>query len=76
MANYLTVVMQLPDDSDSRKKITAALGIGCTFHGARITGMSLEDEMTLNEQLIELSDPALVEEAQAKAAAVHQAALA
>lgn len=76
MADFLTVVIQLPDDIESRKQITSSLQLGGTFHGGEITAMSLEDEMTMNEQLVELCDPALVEQAQERVAKIHQAAIA
>lgn len=46
---YLTVVIQLSDDPERRNKITSALPLSGNFHGGRITAMSLEDEITVNE---------------------------
>lgn len=72
MAEFLTVVIQLPEGKESRKQIASALQLDGNFHGGRVTAMSLEDELTLNEQLIELCDPSLVEEAQKNVAKIHQ----
>lgn len=42
MSDFLTVVIQLPDDKESRKMITAALQVGSDFHGGCVTAMSPE----------------------------------
>ncbi|WP_225031026.1 hypothetical protein [Paraburkholderia sp. XV] len=67
---YLTVVIQLPDDPQQRKTVTAALPLSGNFHGGRITAMSLEDEITVNELLEEMLDGEQVDEAREKAKAV------
>lgn len=65
--DYLTVVIQLPDDPEQRKAVTAALPLSGNFHGGRITAMSLEDEITVNEILEEKLDSDEVDEARAQA---------
>lgn len=73
MNKFLTVVIQMPEDIASRKAISEALQLGGEFHGGRITGMSLEDEMTMNEQLVELGGEEMFSEAEKRTAAVHAA---
>ena len=74
MADYLTVVIRLPDDLQQRERITSELRIGDTFHGGRVTGLSLEDEMTLAEMLgAELGD-LRVDEARERVKALHRQA--
>ncbi len=68
--DYLTVVIQLPDDPAQRKEVTAALPLSGNFHGGRITAMSLEDEITVNELLEEKLDSDEVDEARAQAKAL------
>lgn len=53
MADFLTVVLKLPEDREQRKQITQALSFGSEFHGARVTAMALGDEMSLVEALEE-----------------------
>jgi hypothetical protein len=65
--DYLTVVIQLPDEPEQRKTVTAALPLFGNFHGGRITAMSLEDEITVNELLEQKLDSDDVEEAREKA---------
>jgi len=68
--DYLTVVIQLPDDPEQRKVVTAALPLSGNFHGGRITAMSLEDEITVNEILEEKLDSDEVDDARAQAKAI------
>ncbi|WP_420213395.1 hypothetical protein ACN8ZM_39950 (plasmid) [Burkholderia aenigmatica] len=68
--DYLTVVIQLPDDPEQRGAVTAALPVSGNFHGGRITALSLEDEITVNELLEEMLDGDEVDEARAKAKAI------
>lgn len=68
--DYLTVVIQLPGDPEQRKAVTAALPLSGNFHGGRITAMSLEDEITVNEFLEERLDCDDVEEARSQAKAL------
>ncbi|CAE6820776.1 hypothetical protein R70006_06186 [Paraburkholderia domus] len=65
--DYLTVVIQLPDDPEQRKAVTTALPMAGNFHGGRITAMSLEDEITVNELLEEKLDAFEVDVARAQA---------
>jgi hypothetical protein len=65
--DYLTVVIQLPDDPEQRKAVTAVLPLSGNFHGGRITAMSLEDEISVNELLEEKLDSDDVDEARAQA---------
>ncbi|WP_041742269.1 hypothetical protein [Collimonas fungivorans] len=61
-ANFLTVVLQLPQDEAGRKRICNALGLDADFFGAKVTATSLADEIAVN-QLLELRcDPADVQE--------------
>lgn len=76
MANstdYLTVVFRMPNDSESRKQVSASLQLGGSFHGAKITGMSLEDEMTVLEfiEQNEDFDEAIADDARAKTKKLH-----
>ncbi|MFM0610254.1 hypothetical protein PQR05_37825 [Paraburkholderia sediminicola] len=68
--DYLTVVIQLPDDPQQRKAVTSALPLSGNFHGGRITAMSLEDEITVNELLEEKLDGDEVDEARVEAKAL------
>lgn len=71
MHEYLTVVIQLPPDKESRKKISSELRLGENFHGGRITGMSLADELTLNEELTKLGGEDLLAQAETQVAQIH-----
>lgn len=68
--DYLTVVILLPDDPEQRKAVMSALPFSGNFHGGRITAMSLEDEITVNELLEEMLDGDDVDEARAQAKAL------
>ena len=68
--DYLTVVIQLPDDPEQRKAVTAALPLSGNFHGGCITAMSLEDEITVNEILENKLHSDEVQQARAQAKAV------
>ena len=71
--DYMTVVFRMPKDSESRKRFSTALQLGGSFHGGEITGMSLEDEMTVLE-LIEQHedfDTAIADDARAKTKELH-----
>jgi hypothetical protein len=46
------------------------------FHGGRVTGMSLANELTLNEQLVEIGGEDMLAKAEAKVAQVHARAFA
>jgi len=63
----MTVVIQLPEDPAQRKAIAKALPMSGNFLGGRITAMSLEDEITVNEVLERDIDPDTVESARAEA---------
>ncbi|MDR6397972.1 hypothetical protein ACTOWA_00290 [Herbaspirillum seropedicae] len=73
MSDYLTVVIKLPANKDARKAITSQLRLGEEFQGGLITGMSMADEMTLNEKLTELAGEDMFEEAERLVAEVHAA---
>ena len=47
--DYITLVMRLPTDPEQRREVISKLPMGGEFHGAQITAMSMEDEMTLLE---------------------------
>lgn len=74
--DVLTVVLQLPADPEQRKAVTQALSIGSEFHGAKITGASMEDEMStlefVEEALEEEGLSHVLEEAREKAKALHR----
>ncbi len=72
--DYLPVVIQLPDDPVQRKAVTAALPLNGDFHGGRITAMSLEDEITVNDFLESKLDNDAVDDARREARALHAAA--
>lgn len=67
--NYMTVVIQLPDDPQQRETIARTLPLAGTFHGGQITALSLEDEITVNELLEELLDSDDVDDARRRARA-------
>jgi hypothetical protein len=70
-SEYLTVVIRLPEDRQQRETIAQTLRVGESFHGGRITAMSLEDEITVIE-LLEAKLPASeVDEARAQAKRLH-----
>lgn len=68
--DYMTVVIQLPDDPEQRKAVMSALPLSGNFQGGRITAISLEDEITVNELLEEMLDGGDVDEARAQAKAL------
>lgn len=47
---YMTVVIEMPSDTESSRAITNALGLGNTFHGGSVTAVSLRDEITKIEK--------------------------
>jgi hypothetical protein len=68
VANFLTVVLQLPQDEQGRKRICNALSLDVDFFGGRVTATSLADEIAVN-QLLELRcDPADVQDVRARVA--------
>lgn len=67
MADFMTVVIRLPDAKNDRKQIAKALKLGATFHGGQITALSLDDEMTVLDVLENTCDPDLIGEARTKA---------
>lgn len=73
--DYLTVVIQMPEDPSNRRLIVDAIGMGKTFHGGVVTAMSLEDEITLNEQLIDAVDSSVEDSARLAVKRIHQEAL-
>jgi hypothetical protein len=67
-ANFLTVVLQLPQDEQGRKRICKALSLDADFFGGRVTATSLADEIAVN-QLLELRcDPADVQDVRTRVA--------
>lgn len=64
---FLTVVIRLPDDKESRKAITRDLQLGGSFHGGVVTAWSMEDEITKMEFVEKVCDPHDVQEAQSRA---------
>ncbi|MCA8197275.1 hypothetical protein [Burkholderia vietnamiensis] len=65
--DYMTVVIQLPDDAEKREALTGLFKCSEEFHGGRITAMSLEDEITVNELLEAKLDSDDVDEAREQA---------
>lgn len=51
MANYMTVVIRMPEDEVQGKTIAHTFAIGTEFHGGKVVAASSEDEMTLAELL-------------------------
>jgi hypothetical protein len=74
--DYLTVVIRMPKDAEDRKRLSATLQLGGKFCGGQITGMSLEDEMTVLEciEQHEDFDESIAEDARAKTKQIHAAA--
>ncbi|WP_061289978.1 hypothetical protein [Azotobacter vinelandii] len=70
-SRFLTLVIRQPEDFEARGELMTALQCLMASHGAEITGMSQEDEMTLCEFLQERLDPFKVEEARREVAALH-----
>lgn len=68
--DYMTVVIQLPDDAEKRETLTRLFKCSEEFHGGRITAMSLEDEITVNELLEAKLDSDDVDEARTQAKAI------
>lgn len=71
--DYLTVVIRMPKDAKDRKRLSTTLKLGGEFCGGQITGMSMEDEMTVLE-LIEQHedfDTAIADDARAKTKLIH-----
>lgn len=50
---YFTAVFEYEGEAPFLKEITTAFKDGVEFNGVRVTGVSLEDEMTRVEQLEE-----------------------
>ncbi len=74
MSEYVTVVLKLPKKDDGvRNSFPSEFQIGNTLSGCEITGMSLEDEMTILELIEQHEDfePHIGEEARAKAKEFH-----
>ncbi len=68
----ITVVLHLPDSAALRKKITTDLGLGKQFHGAFITAMSLEDEISRMEFLEGICNADDIKAASQHAAQIHK----
>ena len=72
---FLTLVIRQPADPAARGDLLAALRRLVENHGADITGVSLEDEMTVNESLERRLSPDEVEDARREAARLGARAL-
>ncbi len=72
MPNYITIVIRMPEDEEGKKKFAE----GKDLLGPFITAMSLEDEMTLLEQVEghEDFDPEIMAEARSRVKDIHAAA--
>jgi len=72
MGKYVTVVIRMPNDEESKRKVQDGLKLIEPFR----TAMSLEDEMTLLELIEQHEDfePHIAEDARAKTAELHAAA--
>jgi hypothetical protein len=68
----ITVVLHMPDNIEDRKRVTEALGVGEKFHGALVTGMSLEDEISVVEFVEDWCDAVIMTAARKHAAALHE----
>ena len=73
MSNFITVVIQLPEDEQSRKRISNELMLGGEFHGGKVTAFSADDEITLMEMIEEICDPGDCERARRRAHQIHNA---
>lgn len=72
MSDYITIVIRMPKDEQGKKTFEA----GKEILGPFITAMSLEDEMTLLEQVEghEDFDPEIMEAARSRVKDLHAAA--
>jgi len=66
---YLTVVLQLPQDDQGRRRIYDALSLDTNFFGAVVTATSLADEIAVNQLLEMRCEPGDVKDARERAAA-------
>ncbi|AMO98942.1 hypothetical protein CAter282_1042 [Collimonas arenae] len=66
---YLTVVLQLPQDEQGRKRIYNALSLDTNFFGAVVTATSLADEIAVNQLLEMRCEPGDVKDARERATA-------
>lgn len=69
----LTVVLQMPENLEQRRKIIDAIGLGRCFHEGMVVAMSMEDEITAMEYLEEHVDDDLLADARKHAKAIHAA---
>lgn len=51
--HYMTVVLELPNDPESRKPVLDALPLGGYFKGARVTAMAMGDTISELEKVEE-----------------------
>ncbi len=68
----ITVVLHLPDSPALRNQVTTDLGIGKQFHGAPVTAMSLEDEVSKIEYLEDVCSSEDMAAASRHAAELHE----
>jgi hypothetical protein len=75
-AEYVTVVIRLPQDKENRAKIADALRFGNSFHGGEVTAIAIGDEMTVLDLIEGHEDfkPHIAEEARARAEELHATA--
>lgn len=74
MADYMTVVIRMPEDESARRNLAQMLRIGEPHHGGLITAVSTEDEITTMEILEDLIDPQDVADARAQTKEIHATA--
>lgn len=67
---YMTVVIELPDDPTQRKGVTAALPLFEDFHGGRVTAIYAGDAITETELFEKETDVATAARVRRAAAAL------
>lgn len=70
-ASFITLVIKQPSDPRARQLMHNQLTHVISLYGGSVTGMSLEDEMTLCERLQERLPGDEVEKAREEVAALH-----
>lgn len=57
---YITAVIDLPDDPVTKKAVTGALGLFNDFHGGKVTALYAGDAISENEIYERNADPHLI----------------
>lgn len=56
MKSFVTYAIQLPDNSEAKTKILDGIGDLIKKHGGKITGSSVEDELTVLDMIEQHED--------------------